>query len=196
MVLSKHPSITVIHVKTLPVSFLDECFSYDPKTGVIIWKHRPRSHFKTEHGYLIVAGRDAGKKAGREDRIHGYCVIGITYEGSFYAYPYHHIAFALYWRRWPKSDVVDHRDRNPANNKIKNLRECSHGQNMANQRGERAKRGQLKGAYWNKQLSRWQSAITINYKQTHLGYFDTEEAAHGAYVKASKQYHGEYGRSR
>jgi hypothetical protein len=33
--------------RDIPVEFLRECFGYDPRTGVLTWRDRPRSHFKT-----------------------------------------------------------------------------------------------------------------------------------------------------
>lgn len=40
--------------KILPLpsfSYLNECFSYDRKTGLLTWKKRPRSHFNTDRGH-------------------------------------------------------------------------------------------------------------------------------------------------
>jgi hypothetical protein len=36
----------------------------------------------------------------------------------------------------------------------------------------------------------------VNYKSTHLGYFDTAEAAHAAYCEAAKRLHGAFARTK
>jgi hypothetical protein len=44
--------------------YLHECMEYNPETGDLIWKRRPREHFRTEKGYKVFNSRNAGKPAG------------------------------------------------------------------------------------------------------------------------------------
>ena len=47
-----------------------------------------------------------------------------------------------------------------------------------------------KGYRWGKKTKKWEARITVNYKQIHLGCFDTEEEARKAYLKAKRKHHG------
>ena len=47
------------------------------------------------------------------------------------------------------------------------------------------------GVYWNKEKSKWNSKIAVQYKQKHLGYFDNFEDAVDARVRAEILYFGE-----
>lgn len=44
--------------------YLNEAFAYDPEIGILMWKNRPRSHFKSDHTCNQVNSRCAGKVAG------------------------------------------------------------------------------------------------------------------------------------
>jgi len=46
---------------------------------------------------------------------------------------------------------------------------------------------EYKGVTFHKATNKWQARITINGKQTHIGYFKTELEAHQAYLKAKKE---------
>ena len=178
-------------MKTIDISYLEECISFDSKTGDLTWKTRPRDHFKTNRSHSIHKSRDAGKPAGSIDKSQTYLVVGITFQGRFQLYQGHRIAWALHYKQWPIQSI-DHIDGDKTNNRIENLRECSHVQNMANQLGRSKKIGTLKGAYFHKRIGKWQATICIAYQQTHLGYFLTEEEAHFAYTKAAKELQGEF----
>lgn len=80
---------------------------------------------------------------------------------------------------------TDHIDGNGLNNSRSNLRICTHAQNMQNVMG--------KGAYQRKS-GRWQALIRHESKQMHIGYFDTYEEAHAAYLAKSKELRGEFAR--
>ena len=104
----------------------------------------------------------------------------------------HRVIFAMHYGRWVES--LDHESTDKSNNRPDNLRDCTHLQNMKNQGARKGKASTLKGAYFHKRIGRWQSAICVNYKQIHLGFFDTEAEAHEAYKGASAKYHGRFGR--
>jgi len=89
---------------------------------------------------------------------------------------------------------VDHVDRNPANDKWENLREATGSQNKANCRKYRNKSCNLKGvqAVQKRRSIRYRAIATKDGVRQHLGYFDTPELAHAAYLKASAALHGEY----
>jgi hypothetical protein len=76
---------------------------------------------------------------------------------------------------------IDHRDRNPSNNCIFNLRPATQQQNTFNTNA--------KGYHWKKNNKKWQAVICINGKKIYLGLFDTEEDARQAYIEAKKKYH-------
>ena len=79
-------------------------------------------------------------------------------------------------------EVVDHRDGNPSNNCIENLRPTTGQGNQWNQT-------RAKGYYWDIHTKKWRARIKVNYKAIHLGLFDTEEEAREAYLAAKLIYH-------
>jgi len=79
------------------------------------------------------------------------------------------------------NQVIDHIDHDTNNNDIYNLRVVSQQQNNWNTNA--------KGYIWCNQRNKWKSYININYKHIWLGYFDTEDEAHQAYLTAKEKYH-------
>ena len=74
---------------------------------------------------------------------------------------------------------IDHIDRCKTNNNIKNLRVVSHQENQFNKN--------TKG--FSLQDNRYRARIKINKNKIELGYFNTKEEAHQAYLEAKKIYH-------
>lgn len=94
----------------------------------------------------------------------------------------------------PKGLVVDHIDGNGLNNVRSNLRICTQAQNLGNQR-KRGRTSRFKGVCrYPSLVTPWQAVITKNYKQFHLGRFETEEAAAAAYDTAARELHGDFAR--
>lgn len=92
-------------------------------------------------------------------------------------------------------DMTDHVDGDGLNNRRSNLRPATQVQNLWNQRKPVNNTSGFKGVSWNKEKARWRAQIRFNGPRVHLGYFDTPEAAHAAYVEASARLHGEFGRA-
>ena len=77
--------------------------------------------------------------------------------------------------------MIDHIDRNPANNHVDNLRIVNNQQNQWN--------NDAKGYYYDKRKKKYHATICLNDKPIFLGLFNTEEEAHQAYLTAKLKYH-------
>jgi hypothetical protein len=98
---------------------------------------------------------------------------------------------ALLTGKWPIGEV-DHIDTDGGNNVWTNLRESTRRQNASNTRTKSTNTSGFKGV--SRTRKRWMATITVNYRMTYLGTFDTKEEAHEAYVEAAKRLHGEFAR--
>jgi hypothetical protein len=139
--------------------------TYDPATG-IFWRDGKR------------ADCGSGKKHGHRRVQHqGRRVLA------------HRLAWFLTHGSWPTLDI-DHINGDPADNRIVNLREVTRQVNIQNQRkAQRNARANLLGVHWNAGNKKWRACITTGGKRTHLGLFETAEAAHEAYVQAKRKQH-------
>jgi hypothetical protein len=87
---------------------------------------------------------------------------------------------------------LDHRDGNPANNRLLNLRPATRPQNTANVRRSSRNTSGYKGVSYAKDKRKWSAHIYARSRRYFLGYFATPEQAHEAYAVAAKQLHGEF----
>lgn len=156
----------------LTAARLRELLHYDPETGQVVWI-KPQSN-------RVKVGSAAGAKTRQ-----GYLRVGIDKRD----YQIHRVAWALHHGQWP-SGVVDHIDGDTLNNRIENLRDVSVSVNMQNRRSAtRGSSAGLLGASWHGASGRWHARIKMGGATTSLGYFDTAEAAHAAYIKAKRELH-------
>jgi len=79
-------------------------------------------------------------------------------------------------------DCIDHINGNKLDNRVANLQ-------VTTQQGNSHNRTRAKGYTWNKHAKKWTAQICVNKKKIHLGYYDTEEDAHQAYLNAKPIYH-------
>jgi hypothetical protein len=153
-----------------------ELLEYRPETGLLFWKVKPARR--------IVAGSMAGSI-----RHDGYVQIRI--DGIIhYA---HRVAYALMTGSWP-ADEIDHKDRNPSNNKWDNLRAASRAQNAVNVTCSKPSRSGLRGVAPCPDSAKWMARIRRNGKTCYLGAYDTPELAHAAYAAEAARLHGEFAR--
>jgi len=155
---------------------------YNQRTGVFHWKYRADMTAQWNARY---AGRIAGWKG-----KNGYYFITVD-NVAYYA---HRVAWLIIKGRWPKHDI-DHKNRKPMDNRFCNFREATQSQNSRNTSAHYDSRIGLKGVGYCKgahKSHRWYATICVNYKNKYLGLFPTPEAAHAAYKRAAKQFHGEF----
>jgi hypothetical protein len=94
----------------------------------------------------------------------------------------------------PKGLITDHINQDKLDNRRSNLRTCTKSNNSMNANNH--KRDPL--AYKGISLFRgkvWEAYITFNYKRTHIGYFNTPEAAARAYDAKARELFREFAKT-
>jgi len=158
----------------LTLERLKEVLDYCPEDGVFRWRIR--------RGGSATAGSVAGSI------VAGYRRIGIDKKGG-------HSAGRLAWfyvhGHWPPNDI-DHVNNDRDDNRLSNLRLATRAQNIANvpvRSDNVAKlRGVTKGPWG------YVARVTIKGDRRYLGIFKTPQDAHATYVKAAREFYGEYHR--
>lgn len=173
--------------KTLSQELVRELFTYED--GKLLW---------LKPGHRITVGSNAGFKRFIQANNEFRWVIqykGKEYKRSVLVWIYHHGEI-------PVDRLVDHRNpNNTLNDRIENLRLATYKENAENRIKSLTFKGKptsskYKGVAWHKSSNKWQSRIIIKKDgkscHKHLGYFDTQEEAHAAYVAAAKLWHGDF----
>jgi len=152
---------------------LREILDYDPETGLftrtdaVIKGHSYKKGDKA--GYLCTTG-----------------YIKHSIHGGYYMA--HRLVWLHVYGKWP-TNIIDHINGNPSDNRLCNLREVTVSQNAQNQKKAQIDNttgflGVIKSG-----KHRYKAVININGKYCHLGTFDTPEIAHNEYIHAKRKYH-------
>ena len=164
--------------KILPSSdYLRQMFSYDPESGNLLRKVYRSSN--------APAGVVAGYLSDR-----GYLFVRL----DNHLYRAHRIAWAIHYGSSPVTDI-DHINGIPSDNRIINLRSATHLQNMKNTSAHSNNKSGHKGVCWDGKRKKWLAQIISNGKYRFLGRFPDIADAVKAYALASKELHGEFGRT-
>lgn len=151
---------------------LHELLRYNRRTGLFIWKDATSCTKK-------------GAVAGYTNKL-GYVLIGIG-GASFYA---HRLAWLYVHGRFPEN--LDHRDGNPSNNALKNLREATTRQNGANRKRSCHSTQPYKGIVQVER--RWCAYIKCQGRKTYIGSAKTAEAAARMYDAEARKHFGKFAR--
>lgn len=166
--------------------YLQECFRYDKKSGVLIWRKRPSCHF---HGdwrlECVFRSRYEGKIAGCPDPS-GYVKINLDAA----KYLGHRLAYHLLRGGLKDGEFIDHIDGNPHNNRIENLRKCAHAENIMNQAHRTA--AMTKNVSWSSVEKKYRVEVKAYSKRHYIGSFATLSAAKAAAHAARKKIHRQF----
>lgn len=156
----------------LTPEILKYLLEYNPETGLFMRLVTTNSRALAG---TIVGAQSKGRLAIQID--------GVKYEAS-------RLAWLYMTGSWP-TGVVDHKDGDPTNNRWANLRDVTQRMNVENmlQAPSHNKSCGLLGATWHKRTKRWMAQIKVNRVRQHIGYFDTAEQAHQAYVNRKRLVH-------
>lgn len=148
--------------------------SYDPDTGLFVRVcDKARAKAGDEIGWLDGDGYRRTKLEGKTLFLHV-------------------VAWELMNGPVPQGMEVDHRDGNPANNAISNLRLATKGQNMHNSRIRKTNTTGFKGVNWNKSSGKFQVQLMLDRKKIHGGYFESAEEANVVAMQLRAAAHGEF----
>jgi HNH endonuclease len=151
---------------------LKELLHYNRLTGEFTWRVQP-------NGRVLIGSR-AGSTNGSGRRV-------IAINGrNYYA---HRLAWLYVKGDWPIGEI-DHKNCNPLDNRIGNLRIATRLQNAWNkvQAHDNSTSGLL-GVSWKKSHSKWCAQIKVRGVVKHLGLFSDPQTAHEAYLSAKRRMH-------
>ena len=157
---------------------LKEQLHYNPETGVFTWL--------ISKGRLCRAGNIAGCK-----KKSGY--IDIVLSGK--SYKAHRLAWLYVNGHYPLMDI-DHINGVKSDNRIVNVRDVEHIENMRNKPKYKNNKSGFIGISRHKKLNKWQAEISINGKTKYIGVFSELGDAVKARVEAEEKcsFHINHGR--
>jgi hypothetical protein len=138
---------------------------YDPETGRLTWRERDMDWWNAKH---------AGREAGVTDK-QGYRVLSIDDR----MYRAHRVIWL--WAYGVLPDLLDHKNRDRADNRLKNLRPATPSLNAANSGMRRTNRLRVKGVHFDPRRGQYMAQISINYRKFNLGGYRTVRQAEQAY---------------
>ena len=167
-----------------PFEEIDRVLRYEPETGKIYWKIRPRKTGKD------LKGAEAGSLSKQYNT--SYRIIRL----NKVTYKAHRIAWLLYYKEDPGEKLIDHKNHDGSDNRIGNLRVATNAQNQHNARINKTSITGYKGVIKSKQYSHrnkpYRARTMLHGKIISLGNYRTPEEASEAYQRFCKEHHGKF----
>ena len=145
---------------------------FEYRDGKLYWKNAVLPSFN---------GKEAGYNNGA-----GYKKVTIKNK----QYYVHRIIYMMHYGILPK--LIDHRDCNPKNNLVENLREATHSQNTINHKGKNKASSGIRNVSFNKQRNKYCVYLKVNQKSKFFGNFDDLELAELVAFEARRKYYGKF----
>lgn len=165
-------------------------FDYDPISGNLLIKARPREDFKRLVDWASRNARVAGKVSGAKDFRADGRPKSIRSWVNYKKYANHFIIWEMNHGPVPAGLWVDHVNGNPFDNRLSNLRLATPSQNNMNAGMQKNKRVKLAGV--RRTREGWTTSIMAGGIRYPLGSHRTKGEAAVVYAKASLRYHGAF----
>lgn len=164
-----------------PQKLLQTVLDYNSKTGVFIWKYRDDQSSRWN-------GKFARTVAGTKTKKNIIIVV------NWIPYPAHRLAWVYEHGNILTNEIqIDHKNNNPHDNRLINLREATHSENCSNAR-KWNKKELPKGVSKQSKSSSYRVRIQVRKKVIYIGTFNTIGTAYKTYCEAVKKYHGQFAR--
>lgn len=160
---------------SITVETLRERLLYNEEDGSLTWLPVDGCTFSSSVTARWWNSRFAGKRAFTTIDSKGYCVGRVNYVRLLA----HRVAWALHYGEWPR-DSVDHINGVPTDNRIENLRTCSHSENSRNRKIPTSNTSGAMGVCFRKRKGEggvWQATIKVHGVTTNIGSFAKFEDA-------------------
>ena len=174
--------VAINKLKALSLEQIKSLWIVYPETGEIYWRER---------GF----GRTLGKPCGCLV-ANGHRKIGLRINGKYIQFYAHHIVWAWCHGSWPIGDL-DHKNGNPDDNRIDNLRPASDEENAFNKGRVRTNKSGLKWVCLHKSSAErgkpkpWQAAVWAG-EDRRQKYFASKEEAFAWASNVAQELHGEF----
>jgi hypothetical protein len=163
-------------------ALLKEAFDYDPETGILRWRRRPRHHFVDDHGLNTFNTKCAGREAGYISNS-GYRLI--------YIFGRKYLAHQLIWMmqigKWP-ADQIYHRNHIRDDNRFENLCEATSAKNYHHRSIYSNNNSGFTGVGFHERSQKWMARVRIKGKLIHLGFFASKADAIAARSTVNRQH--------
>lgn len=103
----------------------------------------------------------------------------------------HRLAWLMHYGSWPQGEI-DHINGDRQDNRISNLRVCTHQQNNHNQPLRKTNTSGVKGVYWHAKQRKWRGQVCLNYKMHLTQGFDEIANAESAVIELRNKLHGDF----
>jgi len=166
-------------------------FGYDEDSGVLFYKERPDSDFRTKTASKSWHTKYLGNPAGCE-RNDGYLKVN-AFGKTFYV---HRICWLIRYGEMPENNI-DHINGIRSDNRLVNLRHVDHFGNNRNACIRVDNASGVTGVSWNKKNKKWRVDISSEGKRIYLGMFSEISSAIACRKHAEKYsgYHANHGRA-
>lgn len=150
---------------------------FEYRDGELLYKIQPSNNIKI--GSRVGARRPDG---------YYYCCVNKKREYV------HRLIWTILNGPIPNGYGIDHKDRNPSNNYIDNLRLATQQENRMNCGKAKKNKSGFRGVYF-LTPNCWAVQIGLNKKKTTIGYAKTPELAHEIHKQAALKLYGEFANS-
>lgn len=166
-----------------------ELMRYDPSTGGLEWRERPKESFRSQRESEAIRwnARYAGKPAFTAKMGGGYYCGAI----NKIALQAHVVAWCLHYGKWPSGEI-DHINGNRQDNRLENLRNVTRADNARNRRTPRNNTSGVIGVSYCKRDRVWIAHIASKRISSHKNKDDAISARKSA--EQEMGFHANHGR--